>query len=59
MELSMVVFLVSFFVILESTRSQWICFLMGPLMDLVMDRGGSGVGWKVMEGPMDFQWKFQ
>jgi hypothetical protein len=44
----MVVFLVFFFLILESSRSQWIFFLMGPLMDLVMDRAG----------PMDFQWIF-
>ena len=31
-----------FIITLESSRSQWIFFLMGPLMDLVMDRGGSG-----------------
>mgnify|MGYP004068736527 CR=1 FL=1 len=37
-----------FFLILESSRSQWIFFLMGPLMDLLMERGG----------PMDFKWIF-
>ena len=41
-------FIRTFIITLESSRSQWIFFLMGPLMDLVMDRGG----------PMDFKWIF-
>ena len=41
-------FSIFFFITLESSRSQWIFFLMGPLMDLLMERGG----------PMDFKWIF-